>query len=322
MLTYFLFAVGFVILVKGADLLVDGSKAIAKRFNISNLIIGLTIVAFGTSLPELFVNIYSGMKGSSDIAIGNILGSNIANVFLILGIAAIIYPLRVQRTTILYEIPFNLLASALLAVLVNDIFFDNKDFNLLGRTDGIVLLCFFIVFMYYIYASSKNSNNEADEDDEGTTYSMWVALLMVIVGIVGLIFGGKWVVDGAVEMAIALGMSEKLVGLTIVAIGTSLPELATSAIAAYKRQTDIAVGNVVGSNIFNIFWILGLGSVIHPIPFTSPEKSNIDICITILSALLLFLFILVRKEKQIGRVRGVIFVLSYVTYLVYLVWRD
>ncbi|HOX97070.1 MAG TPA: calcium/sodium antiporter, partial [bacterium] len=270
---YILFALGFPALLKGADLLVDGSVSIAKKFNISNIVIGLTIVAFGTSMPELVVNIMAGLNGNNEIAIGNVLGSNIANIFLILGVAALIYPLSTKQNTVWKEIPFSLLAILVLGTLVNDQFIDGGPISILSRIDGFILLAFFIIFFYYIIGISKGDKSAAEADLK--EMATWKSFLYIALGLVGLMFGGKWVVDGAVAIATALNISQSLIGLTIVAVGTSLPELATSAVAAYKKQTDIAIGNVVGSNIFNIFWILGLGSIINPIIFT--PKSNIDI---------------------------------------------
>lgn len=315
MWTYILFALGFPALLKGADLLVDGSVSIAKRFNISNIVIGLTIVAFGTSLPELVVNVMAGLNGSNDLAIGNILGSNIANIFLILGIAAMIYPLSTKQNTVWKEIPFSLLAILVLGALVNDQFIDGGPLSILSRIDGFVLLAFFLIFFYYIISISKG--DKSSEDANMKKISPLRSAIYIGLGLLGLMFGGTWVVNGAIAIATALNISESLIGLTIVAIGTSLPELATSAVAAYKRQTDIAIGNVVGSNIFNIFWILGVGALINPIIFT--QKSNIDIAVTTLASLFLFAVMFIGKKHVIERWQGGMFVGIYVSYIVFLI---
>jgi len=250
MLTYLLLILGLIFLLKGADLLVSGATSIARKFNVSDLVIGLTIVAFGTSSPELIVNLFASISGNTEIAIGNIVGSNISNILLILGISSIIYPLTVGKGTVWKEIPLNFLSAIVLLALANDIFIDKADANVISRIDGIILMLFFIIFIYYTIGLAKAENHT---DFEYKKHGTWKAIAMVAVGIVGLAFGGKWVVDGAIVIASKFGLSEALIGLTIVAVGTSLPELATSATAAYKRNTDIAIGNVVGSNLFNIF---------------------------------------------------------------------
>ena len=316
MLTYALFIFGFIVLIKGASLLVDGSASIAKKLKISSIVIGLTIVAFGTSAPEFIVNIFASMSGNTDIAIGNILGSNIVNVFLILGIASIIYPLTTKKNTVWKEIPMSLLAALILGVLVNDVRIDNAVFSGLSKIDGIVLLSFFIIFLYYTFGIAKVSDEETDTA-EIKDLSYVRSSLYIVLGLVGLVLGGKWIVDGAVQIATMLHISESLIGLTVVAIGTSLPELATSAIAAYKKQPDIAIGNVVGSNIFNIFWILGFSALIKPLPFNS--SSDVDIIMTIFASLLLFIVMFVGKRHVLQRWQGVAMILIYIAYIVFLV---
>lgn len=313
MLTFVLFLVGFVLLIKGADLLVEGSSSIAKKFNISPLVIGLTIVSFGTSAPELIVNLFASTSGNTEIAIGNVLGSNIVNILLILGISAIIYPLTTKKNTVWKEIPLSLLAALILAVLVNDTLIDGNEFSGLTRIDGIVLIAFFIIFLYYTFGISKVSGDS--EDSEIKTFSNLKSVIYVILGLGGLTFGGKWIVDGAVEIAAYFNMSRSLVGLTIVAIGTSLPELATSAVAAYKKQTDIAIGNVVGSNIFNIFLILGVSSTISPLPFQ--KESTVDILMVVFSSLILFLALFIGKKHTLQRWQGVLLITFYILYLIY-----
>ena len=319
MLIYVLFIVGFVILIKGADLLVDGASAIAKRFKVSDLVIGLTVVAFGTSTPELFVNIMASLQGNTDIAIGNVVGSNIANVFLILGVSSIIYPLAVAKGTVWKEIPFSLLAAIVLFVVANDQLLDGSQVSDLTRIDGLVFLSFFIIFIYYTTSIAARIEG-LDEHVPAKQYGWLRSSLYIVLGLAGLTIGGKWIVDGAIALATTFGMSESLVGLTIVAVGTSLPELATSAMAAYKRNVEIAVGNVVGSNIFNIFFVLGISAIIKPLPFQM--KNNRDIGMVIFSSLLLFLFMFTGKKRSLDRWEGLIFLLCYGVFVAYLVFTD
>lgn len=316
MLTYFLFVLGFVLLIKGADWLVGGASSIASKLKISNIVIGLTIVAFGTSAPELIVNIMASLRGSSDIAIGNVVGSNIANILFILGISAIIFPLAVKHGTVFKEIPLSLLAVLALWLMANDILIDGATSNLLSRIDGCIFLLFFIIFLYYTFGISKVQGQEGEKVREYKT--AW-SILLVIVGIAALTLGGNWIVEGAILIARQLGISEALIGLTIVAVGTSLPELATSAVAAYRKNADIAIGNVVGSNIFNIFWILGVSALIQPINFSA--AMNFDIYFLVFTTALLFAVMFIGKKHLLERWQGGIFVLCYVAYVVYLVVR-
>jgi len=318
MVEYILLVAGFVLLIKGADVLVDGASSFAKKFGISSLVIGLTIVAFGTSAPELIVNLFASIQGNTDIAIGNILGSNIANILLILGISAVIYPLAIQKGTVFKEIPLSLLAIIVVAIMANDILVDNRSFSELTRIDGLVLISFFIIFLYYTFGISKaegenTSNNIKDR-------SIIKSVLMAIGGLIALTIGGKWVVDSAMEIALNIGISQAVIGLTVVAIGTSLPELATSAVAAYKKNTDIAVGNIVGSNIFNIFWILGISAIINPLPFSSLLMR--DVIATVIATVLLFLFMFVGKRHHLERWQGFAFILVYIIYISVIVYRE
>ncbi len=315
MMTYILFIVGFYFLIKGADWLVGGASSIAKKFHVSNLVIGLTIVAFGTSAPELIVNLFASFQGSSDLAIGNIVGSNISNVLLILGISSIIFPLAVKHGTVFKEIPLNMLAVIVLWMLVNDTLIDKAGVSALTRIDGGILLLFFIIFLYYTFGISKTEG----EGEDVKKYNNWVAVGMIIAGAAGLALGGHWIVNGAIVIANKFGMSESLIGLTIVAIGTSLPELATSAVAAWRHNADIAIGNIIGSNIFNIFWILGLSSMIKPIYFSS--TLNIDIYIMAAITIILFMFMFVGRRNILQRSQGVVLVLIYISYITYLVIR-
>lgn len=320
-LTYILLVLGFILLIKGADYLVGGSSSLAKKLGISDLVIGLTIVAFGTSAPELIVNIMASINGNTDIAIGNILGSNIANILLILGISAVIYPLAVKRGTVWKEIPLSLLAVLAVAVMANDALIDGLGFSALTRTDGLILLAFFCIFLYYIFGISKaEGSNDVATADEIKKNGTFVSLIKIIAGLAGLTIGGKWIVDSAVTIAGLLGVSQAIIGLTVVAVGTSLPELATSAVAAYKKNTDIAVGNIVGSNIFNIFWILGASSMISSLAFS--QTLMFDVAVTVLATVMLFFFMFLGKKHTLERWQGVLFIMTYALYIVFLVLRE
>lgn len=315
MLVYILLILGFILLIKGADLLVDGASSIAKSFNISPIVIGLTIVAFGTSMPEFIVNVFASATGNTEIAIGNILGSNIANVLLILGVSAVIYPLATKQNTVWKEIPLSLLAAIVLGLMANDSLIDGAVYSSLTKIDGMVLLAFFVIFLYYTFGISQVTGGA---DEEIKQFSNLKSTLLIIGGVVSLIVGGKWIVDGAVKIAEAFNLSQSLIGLTVVAVGTSLPELATSAIAAYKRQPDIAIGNVVGSNIFNIFGILGFSAIIHPLPFNAGLQA--DILMTIFAGLILFVFLFVGKRHSLDRWQGGVMILIYIAYIVYSIY--
>ena len=319
MLTYILFIIGFIALIKGADLLVNGASAIAKKLKVSDLVIGLTVVAFGTSMPELFVNIFASLSGNSAIAIGNILGSNIANILLILGVSAIIFPLKVTKGTVWKEIPMSLLAALLMGVMANDYLIDQINNNALTRTDGLALIAFFIIFLYYTFGIAKNETN-TDSVSVDKNYSLFKSVWLILLGLAGLVIGGQWIVNGAIAIASLLGVNQSLIGLTIIAVGTSLPELATSAMAAYRKNADIAVGNIVGSNIFNIFWILGLSSIIKPLPFQ--PTNNLDIGMTIFSTFLLFLWMFVGKKRILQRWQGLSFISLYTGYIIFLILQD
>ena len=313
---YILLILGFIFLIKGADFLVEGASSIARRFHVSDLVIGLTVVAFGTSTPELFVNIIASFRGNTDIAIGNVIGSNICNVLLILGVSSIIYPLTVGKGTVWKEIPLSLLAAILLGFLANDQLIDGKESSALTRIDGLVFLSFFSVFMYY--SVSIATRIEGMEDHvPAKELGIRGSFLLVVLGLIGLSLGGKWIVDGAVRIALKLGMSQSLIGLTIVAVGTSLPELATSAVAAYRKNAEIAVGNVVGSNIFNIFFVLGISSIVKPLPFQ--PKNNMDVGMAILASLLLFACMFTGRKRVLDRWEGALFLGLYAGYIAFLV---
>jgi cation:H+ antiporter len=315
MLTYVLFILGFVFLIKGADWLVDGSSSVASKLRIPSIVIGLTIVSFGTSAPEFIVNIFASLQGNTEIAIGNIVGSNIVNILFILGVSAIIFPLVTKQNTVWKEIPMSLLAALLLGVMANDALIDGGTYSGLTRIDGIVLISFFIIFLYYTFGISKVTG---DTEDLVVDMTYTKSFAYIFSGLVCLVLGGKWIVDGAVFIAQNFRVSEAIIGLTVVAIGTSLPELATSAIAAYKRQTDIAIGNVVGSNIFNIFWILGFSSLIRPLPFS--QSSGMDILMVIFASAILFFIMFVGKKHTVERWQGVVMVVLYICYLVTLLY--
>ncbi|MBI2123842.1 MAG: calcium/sodium antiporter [Candidatus Wildermuthbacteria bacterium] len=317
-LTYILFFVGFAALIKGAGFLVDGASSLARRLGVSTLVIGLTIVAFGTSAPELIVNIFASIQGNTDIAIGNVLGSNIANILLILGISAVIYPLAVKRGTVWKEIPLAFLAMIILAFMANDVLIDKSSSSALTRIDGLILISFFIIFLYYVFGISKAEPSDTVEI-KPRTRSLLRSCFMIGGGLVGLTVGGKWIVDGAIVIAANLGMSEALIGLTVVAVGTSLPELATSAVAAYKKDVDIAVGNIVGSNIFNIFWILGASAIIHPLSFSQALMS--DVLMALVATFLLFATMFIGKRHILERWQGISFIVLYVVYIAYVVIR-
>ncbi len=308
----FLFlSIGFVLLILGANFLVNGASSIARRLNVSHLVIGLTIVAFGTSMPELVVNVIASLQGNTEIAMGNILGSNIANIFIILGFSSIIRPLAVQNSTIRIEIPFSLLAILVLWVIANDSLIDEASGSYISRIDGIVLLFFFIIFLVYTFYSNTPENGN---DNNGIKIMpVWKSTGIIFIGLGLLYFGGEFIVDNAVELAQQLNLAPEIIALTIVAIGTSLPELATSVVAAIKGNADIAIGNVVGSNIFNIFYILGITALINPLPYLNSYTS--DVIMVMLGSLLLLGYMISGKKRSIDRWEGGLFMLLYAAYV-------
>lgn len=308
--------IGFILVISGAKFFVDGAGLLARKLKVSDLVIGLTIVAFGTSLPELSVNIVAGFKGDTGIALGNILGSNIANIFLILGISGLIFPLAVTKGTVWKEIPLSLLAAVLLGIMANDRFIDSCSYSALTRTDGLVLLSFFIIFLFYS-VSIVSTVTGIEEKIPVKTHSSFRITIFMIGGLIGLIVGSRFVVTGASGLAGLLGVSQSLIGLTVVALGTSLPELATSAVAAYKKNPEIAVGNVVGSNIFNIFFILGVSAIIRPIPIKAGD--NIDIGVVIAASILLFLFMFTGRKRMLDRWEAGVFLSLYAGYICFLI---
>lgn len=304
---------GLAMIIAGANFLVDGASALAKKFNISNLVIGLTVVAFGTSTPEVTVSIYSALQGETDIALGNIIGSNIFNILFILGVTAIIYPLKVSSSTIWKEIPMSLLAALIIMVFASDVFLDKSAESVISRTDGIALLGFMAIFLYYTFDMARK---QPDDELHNTVkqHPLWLSIVMILGGLGLLVGGGKFLVDGAVDIAEGFGISKSVIGLTIVAIGTSVPELATSVVAAYKKNADIAVGNAVGSNLFNVFFVLGISSSIHPLGIGN--ISPIDLAVCVASSLLLFVF---AYNSRLNRVEGALLLAGYVAYTIYLI---
>ena len=334
-----LLPIGFIILIKSAGWLVEGASSIAKRFEVPDLVIGLTIVAFGTSLPELLVTVFAGIQGSTDLAIGNIIGSNISNILLILGICAVIFPLSVSKGTVWKEIPLNLLAVIALFAMANDELLDGTGFSGLTRSDGISMMLFFIIFIYYSFGIAKNRTIADEMAEERTAEQEGIKMLsqaksitLIIMGILCLPIGGQLVINGGLGLASLFDLSESFIGLTILALGTSAPELATSAVATYKQNSDIAIGNVVGSNLFNIFWVLGMTALINPLRFN--PSLNADILVVAVATGLLFLFIAIKNiEKKwwmftlrqenhtLSRTEGIMFLLLYMAYMIFLFWR-
>jgi len=309
---------GMALLIKGGDFLVDGASSLARRLKISELAIGLTVVAFGTSAPELVVSLAAAIGSHPEIALGNVIGSNIFNLFAILGITALIAPLAVQKNTVRIEIPFSLLAAIILLLLGNFNFLPNKK-DMVSWIDGIILLVLFGLFLFYVYKSMKNSESAGDVSS-AKTFSMFKSILFIVLGLAFLVIGGRIVVDSAVNLARDLNISEKIIGLTIVAIGTSLPELVTSITAVIKKSDDIAIGNIIGSNIFNIFLILGASALIKEMNYS--PVFNMDIYFLIFGTLLLLLAMFVGNKRKLDRWQGAVFLLLYVGYVVYLIMRN
>lgn len=316
------FIIGLALLIKGADWLIDHSSHLARTMGISPLIIGLTVVAFGTSLPEMIVSTFAAVKGAADLSIGNIVGSNIANIGLILGVSALIRVLPIRLSTLIYEMPFLLVSAFLLMLLSNDQNLFLKESFTLSRIDGLILLGMFGLFLWYVIKNAREQQQEAAVKKEydqkyGEKHQLWKDILFIGLGLTALIMGGKIAVDNAVKIALGLGISEAFIGLTIVAIGTSLPELMTSLVAAYKKQADIAVGNIVGSSIFNILLVLGVSSVIAPLT-VNPTLLFVDMVVMVLFSIALLAF--VTTGRKISRTEGAVLLLGYVAYIGYLVY--
>lgn len=318
---------GLILILLGANGLTDGAASVAKRFRIPPIVIGLTIVAFGTSAPELTVSVSSALKGSADIAIGNVVGSNIFNTLMIVGCTALFAPIVITRNTLRKEIPLCILSSIVLLICANDVFLDKASENILNRVDGLLLLCFFVIFMGYTFAiASKPATIEQpaehpviEEETEIKSLPWWKSILYIIGGLAALIYGGQLFVDGATGIARNLGVSESIIGLTLVAGGTSLPELATSIVAALKKNPEIAIGNVIGSNLFNIFFVLGCSASITPLHLSG--ITNFDLFTLVGSGILLWLFGLFFAKRTITRIEGGIMILCYVAYTVVLIYN-
>lgn len=321
LVAFVLLFAGFAVLIKGADFMVAGSASLAKNYGISNLAIGLTVVAFGTSAPEFVVSLISALSGKNDASFGNIIGSNNFNLLLILGLSGAITPLVVQRNTVRYEVPLSLGAAVILYLLVNDgfLFGSSTDGLWLSRWDSIILLTLFGIFLLYVYRTMRDGAN-LEESSSFQQYTSIKSVGLIVLGLAMLIGGGKLVIDNAISIAEHFGLSERLIGLTILAAGTSLPELATSLVAAYRRNADIAIGNVVGSNIFNILLILGFTGAVNPIPYN--PVMNFDLKVLMGGTILLIVFMFTLNTRKLDRWEAVLLAASYVVYTVYLVAND
>ncbi|WP_216828568.1 calcium/sodium antiporter [Alkalihalobacterium elongatum] len=319
-MVYLLLLIGFALLIKGADYFVDGSAAIATLLRVSPLLVGLTIVAFGSGAPEATVSIIAALEGSTDVTVGNVVGSNIINTALVVGVTAVIFPLKVESATIKKEIPLAFLASIALLVLISDQSLQNATENLITRSDGIVFLLFFSIFLYYVIEAARNSRETLTEEvNTASQKPAWGKnILLALGGLLAIILGGYFVVESSTDIAIRFGMSETLVGLTIVAIGSSLPELVISIAAALKKQSQMALGNIVGSSIFNILFVLGVSSIITPLPV----DPKIFFDVTVMIILTVVLFIYSRTEYEVGKLEGFIMSLVYIVYLVFIIIRN
>ncbi len=309
--------IGLPVLLGGAYALISGATYLSLRLGISELVVGLTVVAMGTSAPELLVSLMASLQRAIDMAISNVVGSNLANILLILGISALITPLSLEKTLRWREIPFVLLSTIVLAILANDFIFSGAESSVLDRGDGLALLGYFVIYMYYIFSVAKKDDIELSPIKIQARIP--IAIALVLIGIVGLTLGGYWLVKSAKAIAVFLGMSQALIGLTILAVGTSLPELATSVMAAFKGNADIAVGNVVGSNILNVLWILGLTSTVTPLKYNL--SLNIDIWLLVGITLLFFIFTFTGKRHILDRIEGGLFLGIYLGYLAFVVLR-
>ena len=308
---------GFIALVKGADFLVDGASAIAKRFGISDLVIGLTVVAFGTSMPEFVVNMVSVAEGSTDLALTNILGSNIINTFVILGLTALVYPIASQKRSRDFDIPMSIIAGLFVLVFVAVQLPFGEDGKGVGRIGGVILLLLFCYFLYNTFRHAKDHPSELPSDEGQSTKKITLrrAICLILGGLVGLVVGGELIVKSAVDLATRMGVSEAIIGLTIVALGTSLPELATSVIAAAKHNSDIALGNVFGSNIFNVFFVLATSATVRPLP--AYDGIELDACMAALGSIIVWLAVKTNHERKVQRWAGALLLLVYGGYLTY-----
>ena len=303
---------GFVILIKGADIFVDSASSIAINFKLSKVVIGLTVVAFGTGIPELAISIQSLLNNSGDMVLGNVIGSNVINILLILGIASIIYPLRIKSQTEKKEIPILLLLSTLLCVLFFDVHLTDVEYNLITRSDGIIIILFFLIFIYYLISVIRNKT--VDEVEEKPKYKLGIAIILVVVGLIAIMFGSDLVVDMAIKLAKRFNISERFISLTIVALGTSLPELVTTIVSSIKKEQDLLIGNIIGSNIFNICIVLGLPAIIFG-GVVPNDIAVIDFVMLLVSSVMLFIFAL--THHKITRREGMFLVLTFIVYYIY-----
>ena len=308
---------GLILILVGANGLTDGASSVAKRFNIPSIVIGLTIVSFGTSAPELAVSVSGAINGNADIAIGNVVGSNLFNTLMIVGCTALVTPIVITRNTLRKEIPLCILSSIVLLICANDVIINKAAINVISRTDGLLLLCFFAIFMGYTFAISRNGDDEGADKIKDMT--IWKSTIYVIVGLAALVYGGEWFVKGASNIARNLGVSEAIIGLTLVAGGTSLPELATSIVAAIKKNPELAIGNAIGSNLFNIFFVLGCSASITPLKAVG--ITNFDLVSLVVAGILVWFFGLFFAKRTITRIEGAILVMCYVGYITYLIWN-
>lgn len=314
LLSIVILIIGFVVLIKGADFFVDSASSLAENFHLSKMLIALTIVAFGTSAPEFAVSIKSMLSNSGSIVLGNVIGSNILNILLILGVSSIIHPLTVKSATVRKELPITIMMTTLLVVLISDMFLSNSISNVLTRSDGIIICLFFLVFIYYLISVMRNKK---EEEESSPKYGIAKSILFTIIGIFCLVLGSNAVVDSASDIARVLGVSERMISLTIIALGTSLPELVTSVIATKKGEYDIAIGNVVGSNIFNIGVVLGIPIAVFG-TISNITFNFMDLIVLLLSAVLLFLYSL--KDHKLSKKEGISFLVIFVIYYSFVIF--
>lgn len=314
--------VGLVLILTGANFLTDGASAVAKKFGLTDLVIGLTVVAFGTSAPELVISITASADGNPELAVGNVIGSNIFNILAIIGITAMVRPIAIKKSVMTIEIPMVLLSSVIILILGSSVILDHTQANIISRVEGLLLLIFFLLFMRYTFATARNtpdagSDPQAADTNKLKNIKMWQAIVFIIGGLAALIWGGNKFVQGASAIASGLGVSEAVIGLTIVAIGTSLPELATSIVAALKNEPGLAIGNVIGSNIFNIFMVLGTAAVVKPLPFGN--INYVDLWVLTGASLMFMIFGWFFKKRIITRAEGTIMAICYILYMSWLV---
>ncbi len=322
-LDIFWLVLGLVLILYGANLLTDGASAVAKRLGVSDLIIGLTVVAMGTSTPELVISIMAAVDGNASLAVGNVVGSNIFNILMILGITALIMPIKIKKSVMSNEIPMVVLSSLIMVVMGYSAMLDNTSESIITRTEGIFLLVFFLLFMRYMFASARRNKPTETKDPQAADgerlrqMSAFKAIIFIIAGLAGLIWGGDKFVDGATGIARLMGVSDAVIGLTIVAIGTSLPELATSVVAAIKKENGLAIGNVIGSNIFNVLLILGTAATISPLPFGG--VTHLDLWVLMGASVLFWICGWFFDRHVINRAEGLLMLICYGAYMTYLV---